>query len=209
MAMITTPSTSEGGDPHGSQELLPLLYDKLRRLESTSDAWAACNVVFACVLRANALVDMRRLVPLAEAAAPYYLFGAHVRGAALYRAGSYAEAVRSFETAAKAYQPCAWESGFVAMSRQRLARSEETRNSLAEADRWIQKANQPAGDDLSGARAAWGGWSDRVVYSLVLREARAVVVGGAKQNNKEGQIPVRREESRLPVSGEIRRLVPP
>jgi hypothetical protein len=43
----------------------------------------------------------------------------------------------------------------------------------------------------------------------VLREARAVVVGGAKQNNKEAEIPVRREESRLPVSGEIRRLVPP
>ena len=32
MAMITTPSASEGGDPHGSEELLPLLYDKLRRL---------------------------------------------------------------------------------------------------------------------------------------------------------------------------------
>ncbi len=32
MAMITTPLAFEGGEPHDSQELLPLLYDKLRRL---------------------------------------------------------------------------------------------------------------------------------------------------------------------------------
>ena len=154
------------------------------RFEDASDAWAACNVVFACVLREDALADMRRLIPLAEAAAPYYHFGARVQGAALYRAGNCAEAVRSFEKASKVCQPSAWEWCFLAMAEQSLAQPNKAQRSLTAAERWIEDANRMGGEDLSGASAAWGGWSDRVTYPLVLQEAEAAVIRGKKQNNE-------------------------
>ncbi|HEV3343692.1 MAG TPA: protein kinase [Pirellulales bacterium] len=145
------------------------------RFDKTSDAWTACNVVFACVLGADALTETARLLPVAEIAAPYYHFGAHVRGAALYRAGRHAEAAGSFETAAKNYCPRAWESCFVAMAQHRLGQHEKARRSLAKASRWIEDANRAAGDDLSGTSAMWDGRCERAVYPLLLEEAKGMI----------------------------------
>ena len=145
------------------------------RFEKTSDPWTACNVVFACVLDGDALTEPARLLPVAKAAAPFYHFGAHVQGAALYRAGRYAEAINSFQAAAKDYRPRAWEWSFLSMTQHHLNQPEEARRSLKEAARWIEDANRAASDDLSGASAMWNGWSEKAVYPLLLEEARTMI----------------------------------
>jgi tetratricopeptide (TPR) repeat protein len=142
------------------------------RFEKSSDAWTACNVVFACVLGADALTETSRLLPVAEVAAPYFHFGAYVRGAALYRAGRPAEAAQSLELAAKNYRPRAWEWCFLAMAQHRLGQTDEARRSFAKADRWIEDANRPMRDDLSGTGATWDGWSEEAAYPLLLNEAK-------------------------------------
>ena len=146
----------------------------LERFERTSDAWTACNVVFACVLGPDALTDTARLLPVAEVAAPYYHFGAYVRGAALYRAGRPAESVHSFETVAKNYHPRAWEWSFLAMAQHQLGKPDEARRALAEAVGWIRDADLSTSDDFSGTSPMWDGWSERAVYPLLVKEAQTM-----------------------------------
>src|SRR5262249_2485233 len=61
----------------------------VKRFEKTANARTASDVVWACVLRDDALPDMARLLPLAQVAAPGWHFGTFVCCAALYRAGRY------------------------------------------------------------------------------------------------------------------------
>jgi tetratricopeptide (TPR) repeat protein len=132
-------------------------------------------VVYACVLRGDALADMGRLIPVARVAAPSYHYGTYVLGAALYRAGQYDEAVRCFDEEAKAYRPRAWDWSFLAMAHQRLGHAGEARRCLAEAVRWMAEADRQEDADPTGTRPAWGIWQERVVYPLLVREAEALV----------------------------------
>jgi tetratricopeptide (TPR) repeat protein len=147
----------------------------VERFEKTEDRTAACNVLYACVLREDALADRSRLLPLARVAADVWHFGTWTRGAALYRAARYEEAVQCFEAAAPVYRPRAWDWCFLAMAHHRLGHAAEARRCLAEAARWIDEANRPEEDDLSGTRPTWGNWEERVIYPLLLREAEELV----------------------------------
>jgi tetratricopeptide (TPR) repeat protein len=154
----------------------------LERFEKTEDGTAACNVLMGCVLRDDTLPDMARLLPLTRVADPKWPWGTSVRGAALYRAGRYEESVRCFETVAKTSRPRAWDWCFLAMAHHRLGHADEARRCLAEAARWIDEANRHEGDDLSATRAAWGGWHEPVVFSLLLREAEALLAEKETKN---------------------------
>jgi tetratricopeptide (TPR) repeat protein len=57
----------------------------LKHFEKTEDHGAASSVVFACVLRDDALPDMSRLLPLARVGVPAWDPGSKEYGAALYR----------------------------------------------------------------------------------------------------------------------------
>ena len=151
------------------------------RFRTTHDSRAACNTVFACVLDDEALPDMALLTELADVAAPAFHFGSYVRGAALYRAGRYDEAIQAFEATAKIYRRGAWEWSFLAMASARLGRLDEARLALTEASRWIEEANHQSGDNFTGARAMWGGWPEQAVYPVLLREAELVVGGADKR----------------------------
>jgi hypothetical protein len=61
------------------------------------------------------------------------------------------------------------------MAHQRLGHADEARRCLGEAARWIDEADRRKDDDQSGTSPAWGAWSERVVYPLLLREAEALV----------------------------------
>jgi serine/threonine protein kinase/Flp pilus assembly protein TadD len=143
----------------------------VERFEKTEDSYTACHVVLACVVRPDGLPDTVRLLPLAEVAARTRHFGTWLRGAALYRAGKYEEAVRSFETQAVTYRPRAWDWCFLAMAHHRLRHAAEARRCLAEAARWIDDASREGLDDPAGTGPSWGSWCERVVYPLLLREA--------------------------------------
>ena len=154
----------------------------LERFEKTQDPRTAGNVLQTCVLRADTLPDMARLLPLTRVADSVWHLSTWVRGAALYRAGRYEESVHCFETAAKTYRPRAWNWCFLALAHHRLGHADEARRCLAEAARWIEEANRHEGDDLSATQAAWGDWQEPVVFSLLLREAEAIL--GEKENKK-------------------------
>jgi tetratricopeptide (TPR) repeat protein len=164
----------------------------LERFEKTEDRLAACNVVYACVLREDAVADRTRLLAPARVAAEVWHFGAWTRGAALYRAARYEEAVQCFESAVPVYRPRAWDWCFLAMAHHRLGHREEARCCLVEAVRWIEQANRPEEDDLSGTGPSWGNWEERVIYPMLLREAEELL-GEPKQSGQ-------RQEKSSPAS---------
>ncbi|HVA46391.1 MAG TPA: protein kinase [Pirellulales bacterium] len=147
----------------------------LDRFAATNDSRTACSVLFACVLADDAVPEAGRLVKLAEVAAPYFHYGGYVRGAALYRAGRWAEAIECFRVAAILYRPSAWDWSFLAMAQYRLGQIDDARRSLAEADRWVEEADRNESDDLANRRAAWGTWAERAVYPLLVEEARKMI----------------------------------
>jgi serine/threonine protein kinase/Flp pilus assembly protein TadD len=156
--------------------------EMLDRFEETQDNLTAGNVLLACVLQDDALSDMARLLPLTKVADSLWHWGSWVRGAALYRARKYTEAVDCFETAADNYQPRAWDWCFLAMAHCRLGHAQDASRCLAEAARWIDEANRQEMDDLSGTRPAWGDWHEPIVYSLLLHEAQALVHGAGRND---------------------------
>jgi tetratricopeptide (TPR) repeat protein len=147
----------------------------LERFGRTDDAFAAGNLLLACVLREGAVPDMERLLPLTRVSDGLLHWGAGVRGAALYRAGRYQECAQSFETSARKYRPRAWDWCFLAMARHRLGHADEARRCLSEARRWIDAANQHTGDDPTGTKPVWGAWHEPVVYPRLLREAEELM----------------------------------
>lgn len=147
----------------------------LDRFGTTDDPVAACNVGYACSLSGDVLADQERLSRLADVAAPQWHFGSWVRGAILYRTGRYEEAVRWLEAAQETYHPRAWDWAFLAMARHRLGDEVGARRCLAEASHWIKEADRAHGDDRSDSRWAWGGYDERLVYPLVVREAERLI----------------------------------
>jgi tetratricopeptide (TPR) repeat protein len=145
----------------------------LERFAQTTDHATAGNVLLVCVLRDDAISDMGRLLPLTPV--PVGHWGEWARGAALYRAGRYQESVECFEASAKRYRPKALEWCFLAMAHHRLAHAAEARRCLEEARRWIDGADHDTGADLSATRPAWGGWDERVIYPLLLRESEELL----------------------------------
>jgi tetratricopeptide (TPR) repeat protein len=98
--------------------------------------------VIACVWVPDPVVDAGQLVALAEKTAP----SSYELGAALYRAGRWEEALPRLQKAAEPTGQDADQAHcaawlFLAMTQQRLGRTEEAR-------RWLDKA----GDWLRGAR---------------------------------------------------------
>jgi serine/threonine protein kinase/Tfp pilus assembly protein PilF len=147
----------------------------LQRFAQTGNAKTASDVLEACVLREDALADKAPLLPLARVAAPSWHKGAYVRGAALYRARRYEEAVRCFEAEAKAFRHRVWSWAFLAMAHCRLGHADEARRCLAEAVSWMDKANQQELDELTGTQPAWGGWEEPFLSLLLVREAEALL----------------------------------
>jgi tetratricopeptide (TPR) repeat protein len=147
----------------------------LKHFARTENARTASDVLEACVLREDALADRASLLSLAGVAAPSWHKGIYVRGAALYRAGRYEEAVRCFEAEAKTFRPRVWDWAFLAMAHWRLGHADEARRCLAAAVSWMDEANQQKLDELTGTRPAWGEWDDAVVYPLLIREAEELL----------------------------------
>jgi hypothetical protein len=79
----------------------------------------------------------------------------------------------------------AWEWCFLSMAHHRLGQGDQARRCLEEARRWIAGADQHHGDDPTAAAAAWGDWTERPTYRLLLREAEALV-GGARPGLNAG-----------------------
>jgi tetratricopeptide (TPR) repeat protein len=151
----------------------------LDRFEHAADPAVAAQVVAACVLRQDALPDIRRLMPLARFAAPQY-DSPSLLGAALYRSGQYADSIQCFQASTRTYRSRAWDWCFMAMAHYRLGRTGEAAHCLAQANRWIDEANSPKTKDLSETTPEWGGWYDPITSGLLLRETEQLLAGETK-----------------------------
>ena len=109
-------------------------------------------MLYACVLSDGALPDMAPLLPLARVAAPSWHMGTWARGAALYRAGRYEEAVRSFEAEARVFHPRVWDWAFLAMAHWKLNEKEKAHAWYDQAVAWMDR-NNPQNEELQRFRA--------------------------------------------------------
>jgi serine/threonine-protein kinase len=147
----------------------------VRAFGQTGDAAVANSVVHACVLHPQAIDDVQALIPLAERAKASYFGSARVLGTAYYRAGRYREAIECFQQASQISPLKPWDLAFFAMTQHRLGHGDDARRILNSAREWIERANNPDPNDLSGANPTWGGWYERVEVPLVVSEAQALI----------------------------------
>ncbi len=111
----------------------------LRKFQQTTDAFSAHQVVTACILREDSLVEMAALIPLAKLAATLHHGNGRMLGAAYYRAGAYSDALRCFEQSARLLRPSPADLCFLAMTYHRLGRSAEAFRCLKQAEDWIER----------------------------------------------------------------------
>jgi tetratricopeptide (TPR) repeat protein len=147
------------------------------RFESTHERDVARDVLLACSLRPDTIPDAARFLLLVQVAdSPRGAFPAET-GAALYRAGDYAEAARSLEAAAKVYHLRPLALCFLAMARHRLGNIDGARQALDEAIRWMDQANREEFDDLTASRPAWDNWHEPLECERLLDEAKELLAG--------------------------------
>ena len=143
---------------------------------TTHDPIVANDVVDTCIMQAAALSDMQQLVPLAEVAKSAYFGSVRILGDAHYRVRRYREAIDYLEQANRISPLKPRELAFLAMAHHRLGHLDEAQRLLAAAQRrWVEDANSPDQNDLSGERPVWGGWYEKVQVPLIVAEARSVI----------------------------------
>jgi Flp pilus assembly protein TadD len=150
----------------------------LKEYGHTNDPDTGNTVAWTCVLSADASVDWKRCVALAEKAVASqtdrhaYL---NTLGAALYRAGDYATAVSRLEEADRAYGKGGYAADwlFLAMSHHRLGNARESRQWLNKAVSWIDQEEQKleAGDKPPRS------WQRRLELRLLRQEAETLIGG--------------------------------
>jgi eukaryotic-like serine/threonine-protein kinase len=147
----------------------------VERFEKTEQLAVACNVILACVLRPDSLMDMERLRPLVHVASVTGGASPPETGAALFRLGEFAEAERQFEMISKVSNLRGGARCFLAMARHRLGRTSAAKQTLDEAARWIDEANRADSDDPTATRPTWGAWHERLECKLLFEEAKRMI----------------------------------
>jgi serine/threonine protein kinase/Flp pilus assembly protein TadD len=155
----------------------------VKRFGKTDDPGSAFQVVYACVLRDDALPDMSQLTALAQIGKPFADAGHRGLGAALYRAGRYDEAVRCLETGAKFYLPRAWDWCFLAMAHARLGQRQQAQRCLARANSWMDRADRAGFEDSGRKEPSWANWHEPIICALLRREAESLLQGKGTSSN--------------------------
>lgn len=150
----------------------------VERFGDTPSPTEAHAIVDACILKPNALRDMKRLIPLGRTAATAYLGSVRVLAAAQFRAGAVAEAIACFNQAAKLNSLRPDDLIFLGMAYEMSGQHAAALQSLAAAEEWIVAADQTDRDAMPGSQPTWGGWYEKVNVPILLAEARAVIRNG-------------------------------
>jgi WD40 repeat protein len=174
----------------------------LERYSKTPSRDPAFYAAWACVLVADTVSDPTLPLQLAERAleqSPKTWAYLLVRGAALYRAGRFEEAVKQLNEALAARQAeqasghqsddrvshpfldCAYDLLFLAMAQQRLGNTAEARQALDEAVRWLEQP--PPKIKSVGNNPAYS-WGRRLTHQQLRREAEALIKGRVADSRK-------------------------
>ncbi len=145
------------------------------RFHDTQDPKAADHVVWTIVLRPDPPPNHEDLVRLAHVATRSHYGNDLVVAAALYRIGRWEESLRSIEASMRLAAPRTSHWCFLAMAQARLGKIDSARQSLSQAREWIERARHSRISDLAGTGPHWEGWTERIEFPLLLREAESVV----------------------------------
>jgi WD40 repeat protein/serine/threonine protein kinase len=159
----------------------------LQHFQGNLDAGLDC--LYACLPDPKAAGNPVRLVALGEAAvkaeagADRRSQGVALRayGAALYRAGRYAEAVKALEEAGKSFSPRVWDWLFLAMARQHLGDHAKAREAFDKAVKEIAAAG-----DNQARDSRWYNWLERVEVLALHREAKTLLGRGSEGARSKG-----------------------
>jgi tetratricopeptide (TPR) repeat protein len=88
------------------------------------------------------------------------------------RAGQYDAAIADFDEAKASFPRRAWDWLFIAMSHQKLGRTDEARAALAEAVDWIERTSRGRGGAVP---TTWIGWYESIEVGVILKEARQLI----------------------------------
>ncbi len=143
----------------------------LKQFRESKDRGVALYVAFTCLAAPNPMADMSQVVQFSEAASRG-LPHSGVLGAALYRAGGYDAAIRSFEELAKVAKgrwetAWAWDWLFLAMAHHRLGHA-------AEARRYLEKAAARI-DEADRDENRYADWAQQVEFQHLRKEAEALI----------------------------------
>src|SRR5262249_49507654 len=156
----------------GNRDAYRRTCDQLVDRFGSRDKYAMLSTTaYACVEAPEGVVEPTLLVTIAHRGVAAFEGNERVHGAALYRAGKWADALRRFEDSEKKYAQRAWDWLFLAMIHQRLGHSKEARAYLDRAKRWIDEANTRP----PSWGAGWGWWGERIEVEALRREAAALL----------------------------------
>ena len=149
----------------------------LQRLEGTGDPQTVDVLAWYCVRFREGCADPSQPLKLAEqavAASPQNLNVLKTLGAALYRAGRYADAIKKEEEGNRLqkFEGTAYDWLFLALAHHQLKHAVEARKWLTNAQQWLDQAKdeEPGGPTLS--------WDRRLELQLIRAEAEALIGKG-------------------------------
>jgi hypothetical protein len=98
--------------------------------------------------------------------------GPRLRGAMNFRTGNYEAAIADFNQSMTVFPRRAWDWLFLAMSHQKLGRTDEARKSLAQGVDWIEQTNRTQG---VGSTTTWISWFESIEVAQILKEAKQLI----------------------------------
>jgi Flp pilus assembly protein TadD len=154
---------------------------------ASEDPKVTSPLTYTCVARPMAVDKPEVVVRWGERAVSLFRGNERVLGAALYRNGQFADAVRKLDESARLTTPVGWDWLFLAMSHHQLGHAPEARTNLAKAHRWIVAAEAARNDKpvVGASRTSWHSWNERAEVRALLREAESLLGASDSRSREE------------------------
>jgi Flp pilus assembly protein TadD len=116
--------------------------------------------------------EAETLLHMAEFAVRRWPKNPRLRGAMNFRTGNYEAAIADFNQSMTVFPRRAWDWLFLAMSHQKLGRTDEARKALAAAADWIGRTNRSQGGEST---TIWISWFESIEVAQLLKEAKQLI----------------------------------
>jgi hypothetical protein len=132
-------------------------------------------VVDACTQTPNSLPNMAELLPVARVAAHAWVGGERLLGAACFRVGDYAQALRHYQQVEVRNLLRPGDMSFQAIAHHQLGRTQQADRLLRDVRKWIRRADQERLPVTLVSVPAWDSWYEPQETRRRFQEAEAVL----------------------------------
>jgi tetratricopeptide (TPR) repeat protein len=166
-----------GGDADAYRRTCNTMFN---HFAGATDGHTLYNLIWTCSIAPNALSDLRRLAPIAQAAGNWWIDSDRGLVALNYRLGQYEEALRSFDRLSQVVRPLPATLFFAAMSHQRLGQGAQARQKLAAGSSALATHYDPSTIQFSTINFVARSWQEKVTEPLLRKEAEALILGHSR-----------------------------